>query len=337
SAALVEDDADTARRFIEVALDALESIGAPYFDAVVSLVAASLRDVDAAALTARARAGAAAIGDGTFTAAVEAIAARRYRDAGVLLPLARRIESSRVTRASMIRVCILEGHVVNGAQPLPLRERELELVVALALDRRPLTREALVARLWPDNSPDEANAALRTAVYRLRKQLRDPGAVVSSGAGYRLAATIPVDVLEAEQFVAGVRRLGGLSERERVRLITVLERLSHGVPTIYARWEWFAPYERRMRDLLHNVGIALAEDDLRSGDAPAALARAELLLRADALDESANEIAIRAHVAAGRKSEALRRYRGYRDALRREYGFEPDAQLTRLLEGTSGE
>ena len=337
SAALVEDDADTARRFAEVALDALEGIGAPYFDAVASLVAASLPDADAAALTARARSDAAAIGDAAFTAAVEAIAANRYSDADVLLPLARRIESSGVRRASAIRVCVLEGHVVREAQPLPLRERELELVVALALERRPLTREALIARLWPDIAPDEANAALRTAVYRLRKQLRDPGAVVSSGAGYRLAPTIPVDVLEAEQFVAGVRRLGGLSDRERARLVAQLERLSHGVPTVYARWEWFAPYERRVRDLLHNVGVALAEDDLRRGDASAALARAEVLLRADPLDESANEIAIRAHVAAGRKSEALRRYRGYRDALRREYGFEPDARLTGLLEGTSGQ
>jgi DNA-binding SARP family transcriptional activator len=57
-----------------------------------------------------------------------------------------------------------------------------------------------------------------------------------------------------------------------------------------------------------------------------------MLLRADALDEPANELAIRAHVAAGRKSEALRRYRRYRDALQREYGVAPDAELSRLLE-----
>jgi len=57
-----------------------------------------------------------------------------------------------------------------------------------------------------------------------------------------------------------------------------------------------------------------------------------MLLRADALDEPANEIVIRAHVAAGRKSEALRRYRRYRDALQREYGVAPDAHLTRLLD-----
>ena len=172
----------------------------------------------------------------------------------------------------------------------------------------------------------------RNEDVEVRKQLRDPDAVVLNAAGYRLAATIPVDVFEGERFVAGVRRLDGLSDRERERLTALVEQLSGGLPTVYARWDWFAPYERRIRDLLHDGGIALAEDDLRRGDSAAAIARADMLLHADVLDEPANEIAIRAHVAAGRKSEALRRYRRYRDALHREYGVEPDAQLSRLLE-----
>jgi SARP family transcriptional regulator, regulator of embCAB operon len=331
STALLEDDADTARRFAQVALDGLAEIGAPLLDAVAALVAATLPGDDAPALIARARADAVAIGEPAFTAAVEAIVEERYGDAGILLPLARRIERSRGIRVSSTHVYLLEGRVLNGAEPLALRERELELIVALALERRPLTREALVSRLWPDVAPDEANAALRTAVYRLRKQLRDPAAVVSTAAGYRLAESIPVDLLEAEQFVAGARGLGALSDRERARLTALLERLSDGLPTVYARWDWFVPYEQRARDLLHDAGIALAEDDLRRGDTAAALARAETLLRADALDEPANEVAIRAHVAAGRKSEALRRYRRYRDALQREYGFAPDAKLGALL------
>jgi len=332
SVALIEDDPDTARRFVQVALDGFAQIGVPFLDAIAALVAAALPRDDAPALIARARADAATIGEPAFAAAVEAIADERFSDAGMLLPLARRIESNRATRTSSTRVCVLEGRVLNGTEPLPLRERELELVIALALERRPLTREALVSRLWPDVEHDEANAALRTAVYRLRKQLRDPAAVVSTAAGYRLAETIPVDLREAEQFVAGTRRLGALSDRERARLTSMLDRLSGGLPTIYARWDWFAPFERRTRDLLHDAGIALAEDDLRRGDTTAALARAETLLRADALDEPANEVAIRAHVAAGRKSEALRRYRRYRDALQREYGVAPDAELAGLLE-----
>ena len=332
SVALTEDDPDTARRFVQVALDGFAQIGVPYLDAIAALVAAALPGEDAPALSARARADAATIGEPAFTAAVDAIAEERFADAGMLLPLARRIASSRALRTSNTRVCILEGLVMSGPEALPLRERELELVVALALERRALTREALVGRLWPDVAADEANAALRTAVYRLRKQLRDPGAVVSTAAGYRLAATIPVDLLEAEQFVVGAARLGALSDRERARLTSMLDRLSDGLPTVYARWEWFAPYEQRTRDLLHDAGVALAEDDLRRGDTAAALARAETLLRADALDEPANEIAIRAHVAAGRKSEALRRFRRYRDALQREYGVAPDAELSSLLE-----
>lgn len=332
SAALLEDDPDMARRFVQVALDGFAAIGAPFLDAIASLVGAAFPGDDTRALIARARADAATIGDPALSAAVEAIAGGRYDDAGILLPVARRMERSRGIRTSALRVEVLSGRVLTGNEPLALRERELELLVALALERRPLTREALVHRLWPDIASDEANAALRTAVYRLRKQLRDPAAVVSTNAGYRLGDTIPVDMLEGEQFVAGARRFGTLSDRERTRLTALLELLAHGLPSVYGRWEWFARYEERVRDLLHDVGIALAEDDLRRGDTAAAIARAEMLLRADALDEPANEIAIRAHIAAGRKSEALRRFRLYRDALDREYGVAPGAELSSLLE-----
>jgi DNA-binding SARP family transcriptional activator len=333
SAALLEDDAETARRFVQVALTGYAAIGVPYLDAIAALVAATVPEADdAAELAARARADAATIGEAALTDAVEAILAGRYDEAGILMPLARRIERSRGARAATLRIEVLSGRAFAGKDALSLRERELELLVILALERRSLTREALVARLWPDTTADEATAGLRTAVYRLRKQLRDPDAVISTSSGYRLHDTIHVDLLEAEQLVAGARRFESLSERERMRLGALLDLLAQGLPSVYARWEWFAPYEDRVRDLMHDVGIALAEDDLRRGDTAAAIARAEILLRADLLDEPATEIAIRAHLAAGRKGEALRRYRRYRDALNRDYGVAPGIDLNSLLE-----
>ena len=332
SAALLEDDHETALRFVQVALDGYAEIGEPFLDVIASLVAASLSSDGSRVTDARARSNAERIGEPALIAAVQAILEERFADGGILLPLARRIERSRAARTSKLRVEVLSGRVHLGIELLALRERELELLVMLALERRALTREALATRLWPEIPSDEANAALRTAVYRLRRQLREPDAIVSTAAGYRLAESIPVDVLEAEQFVAGTRRLVALSERERVRLGTLLGRLSDGLPSVYERWEWFGSYEQRVRDLLHDVGVALAEDDLRRGDNDAAIARAKTLLRADELDEPANEVAIRAHVAAGRKSEALRRYRRYRDALQREYGVAPSSELSDLLE-----
>ena len=334
-AALLEDDADTARRFAQVALNGFAEIGAPFYDAIAALVAAAVPGDDAPALLARARADAAVLRSDAMVAAVEAIANARYDEAGILRAIARRIERARGIRTSSLRIELLAGRVLSGDEELAVRERELELLVALSLERRALSREALASRLWPELSPDEANAGLRTAVYRLRKQLRDPNAVVSTQSGYRLADTIPVDVLEAEQFVAGARRFGGLSDRERTRLTDLFALQSYGLPSVYGRWEWFEPHERRLTDLLHDAGIVLAEDDLRRGDTATAIGRAEALLRADALDEPANEIAIRAHIAAGRKSEALRRFRRYREALEREYGVPPSETLSALLETPS--
>lgn len=332
NAALLEVDAETAQRFITVALDGFRELDVPFWDAIASLVAASIPGMPVEELVARARSAAATIGAAAMGAAVDALAAEiagaEPGGAGILQPLSVRIARARAVRGSLLRVEVLTGRVLAGDEVLRIRERELELLVVLALEGRPLTPEALVARLC---DADEGTAALRTAVYRLRKQLRDPEAVVSTPAGYRLAETIPIDALEAERFLTGARRFGALNDRERLRMSELLGVLARGVPSQYLRWEWFAPFAGRLDDLLHDLGIALAEDDLRRGDVAAAIERADVLLRADALDEPANELAIKAHLAAGRKSEALRRYRRYRDALLREYGTVPDAEMTGLL------
>jgi DNA-binding SARP family transcriptional activator len=334
NSALLEEDAETARRFMEVALVGYSHVGSLFWTAVSSIAATAIPGMPVDDLKARAREAAASLGDARLTAAVEAAAEERTDETDILAPLQQRMAHSRAMRRSLLKVSVLTGQVVAGDETLAIRERELELLIALAVERRPLTPDALVARLWPALEADEATAALRTAIYRLRKQLRNPEAIVSTASGYRLAETIPVDSHEAPRFFTGIRRFGDLNDRDRARLNDLFETLAHGLPSIYLRWEWFAPYVTRFHDLLHDIGTFLAEDDLRRGDTEAAIEHAERLLQGDALDEPANEIAIKAHLAAGRKSEALRRFRRYRDALEREYGTTPSTDLTTLLAST---
>ena len=61
---------------------------------------------------------------------------------------------------------------VDGVEVSPPSSRRARLLLAmLALERRPHSREALAARLWPDVLDESARVSLRTALVRLRSAI----------------------------------------------------------------------------------------------------------------------------------------------------------------------
>jgi DNA-binding SARP family transcriptional activator len=204
------------------------------------------------------------------------------------------------------------------------------VLAALALAHVPLTPAALAARLWGEDAEDTA-PALRTAIHRLRKQLGDPGAVLYENGAYRLSDSVTVDVHDVEAVLGGFRRLEVLTERERVRLREVAAMLAVEPPKLYQDWEWMQPQLARLLELRHRAAMLLGEDALAAGSHGDAVAIADAVLRVEPLDEPVVELAVRALLAGGRRTEAVRRARRYADELSRELGGEPVSDLLRAL------
>jgi DNA-binding SARP family transcriptional activator len=81
---------------------------------------------------------------------------------------------------------------------------------------------------------------------------------------------------------------------------------------------------------------SVAREALRRGDPAEAERVARALLDEDPCDETACELAIRAHLACGDRAAAVRQYRALRDVLRRHLDVEPSAELARLVfDGTA--
>ncbi len=323
NAALLEDDPDTARRFMQVALDGFGEMGVPFFDALAAL---SRRRSPAATAP-------------RCSPALAPLPRRRVRRRwpprsrpsprratmrpGILLPS--RGGSSAARGIRDLACCASTsstGRVVSGNEELALRERELELLVALALERRPLSRaKCSRAGCGPTCRPRRptpaceppSTACANSSAIPTRSFRRPP----DTGWPKRFRSTRS----KPSSSSTGARRFGALSDRERARLTDLLRALlarlaarctgagngssptSCALATCSTTWASCSP----------RTTCAAATPSPRSGARDA-------LLRADVLDEPANELAIRAHVAAGRKSEALRRYRRYREALEKEYG-----------------
>ncbi|MDQ3308882.1 MAG: hypothetical protein M3497_02005, partial [Gemmatimonadota bacterium] len=81
-----------------------------------------------------------------------------------------------------------------------VQRRRLAVLIVLALThRRGVSRDKLIASLWPDSEPDRARHLLSDSLYVLRKNLGDD-AVIATGDELRLNAEgVRTDVIEFEQ------------------------------------------------------------------------------------------------------------------------------------------
>jgi DNA-binding SARP family transcriptional activator len=90
----------------------------------------------------------------------------------------------------MFRLKLLGGAVIEGpAGPLTGRvaqRRRIALLACIAASRgRPVSRDKLMALLWPDATPERARHLLSDSIYLVRKELGET-AVVATASDLRL-------------------------------------------------------------------------------------------------------------------------------------------------------
>jgi DNA-binding SARP family transcriptional activator len=207
---------------------------------------------------------------------------------------------------------------VNGREIRVTGRHAQALLALLVLQRRPRSREAIAADLWPD-ADGSSSAALRQALWLVR------GAISATGAD-------PDSILEADQDSIGLR--------PSVRLdldASRFERLVRGRPAepeqalpLYRGdlaeglcHECFASDRERLSDAYEDALAMAAEDRLAAGDLGGARSTAEELLARDPLREEGHETLIKVYGASGSRSQVHRQFRRLRAVLEREIGVEP--------------
>lgn len=225
------------------------------------------------------------------------------------------------SRSGLI-IQVFQGRVMRGIGFCALRERELELMIAMALRRAFSPRRELSEKLWPAQTRESAASALRTTVHRLRRQLSDDSAIVHEG-DYRLAEHVEIDVERAQSLLAGIR---GESTGDR-SAPAALEELFGGfksdLPPMYAKWPWFDAFRLHLIELRRDVCVSLMEHYLRSRNLQRAAQLAEYLLGFDRDDETAAMMLVLALINDGRLSEARRKIRAL--------GSKPSPELLALI------
>ncbi|HZC07668.1 MAG TPA: AAA family ATPase [Ktedonobacterales bacterium] len=217
------------------------------------------------------------------------------------------------------------------------------LLIYLAIEAQPRSRDTIAALLWPEHDQTRARAALRRTLSVLNKAL---GGNYLSIERDRLSLAGPtplwVDALEFHRLLAQ-RRTHDHPEKEVCA--SCLEPLQKAV-TLYRDdflagftlrdsmnfEEWQLAQRQSLRDELGTALGALTRTYILVGDLSEAITTARRWLALDPLNEQASRFLMRLYDWTGQRAAALRQYEVCAQTLERELGTAPLAVTTRLYE-----
>lgn len=201
------------------------------------------------------------------------------------------------------------------------------LLAYVALCCRATVPRALVAGvLWPETEERCAYANLRSALSRLRRAAGS--ALEVDSAEVRLAREVSVDYDYARSLAQLI--LNGASEAHLDFGVETVHDLSvELLPGWYDEWALLeAEAWRQLR--IHSLE-KLASDFIAAARFAEAVAAAHAAICADPLLESSQASLIRAHLAEGNRSAALRDFKRYERRLYDEIGLSPTPRLKQLI------
>lgn len=234
---------------------------------------------------------------------------------------------------SDVRIGVLGPLVVPGCEEPVARQQRLLLLALAAQAPRGQTAGRLIEGLWADNPPLDAAKALQVLVTRLRKTLEKSGiGIVLEPDGYRL------DMEPAEIDAVQFRRL--CEEERNIAATDLMNRRRHLERALgLFRGEPFGDMADEPLVSLAATEISLMRDDivgrvhesrLSLGEAGGLLPELMSWAQTHPIDEAAWCRLALGLAQAGRRPEALRTLRRFRQVIAETTGLEPTSAVTDL-------
>lgn len=217
--------------------------------------------------------------------------------------------------------------VVRDGNPVPAPKgrKVWALLAYLVLSEGVPTRERLAGLLFSE--ADDPLGALRWNIAELRRLLGDPQALRGEEAGLRFSQGTFVDVraIMTGTWVEAVT-VPGLGR-------DLLEGMNFSNSPAYEAW--LLNERRHLHACSANVLRESVVSRVESGAARSALADAARLIEMNPLDESFQSLMIRAYMATGDRSAALKQFESCRNLFRRELGVDPGSSVRAAMETAS--
>ncbi len=213
------------------------------------------------------------------------------------------------------------GHSLENTLPA----KTLSVFAYLLLHReREVARDVLAFTLWPDIPEEDARANLRRALYILQRWLPQEHAVWFSASRrsirWNTDAPYWLDVQAYESLSQDPARVFEAVELYTGDLLKDLED------------EWVGAERDRLRELQLGLLGRLSEQLSKSGDIAGAIECAKKALAIDPWHEQFVRLLIQVRASSGDRAGALREYRTFEEALKREMDAAPEKETTAVFE-----
>jgi len=212
-----------------------------------------------------------------------------------------------------------------------------ELLVALALHlNHGISREELLALLWPDEEGETGRNRLRVELAALRRQFQTPKqASIQMIEAYRLGIRLhpeafTTDVAEFEQRLSQAAQAG--ERPEQTALWRQAVELYRGDLLPAYDTEWIVTERMRLAALHQETLRRLIRRLAQERDFDQAIAYAQRALQFDAWNEEAHFDLIRLLVAVGQPTAAIRQYETLEQTLREQFAARPAAAVREFIQ-----
>ena len=217
------------------------------------------------------------------------------------------------------------GQVVD-AQELRLRAKEM---LFFFLAHQVLTKERLVAALWPELSLAKAHSTFHFYLYQVRRLLGGTAAISYEGGAYRLESRqYQYDVEEFHRSLAKAEKTSSARRENYLREAIALYGGDY-LEDIYSEWTEETRHSLRRQYLQAMEGLAGHYRAQGSLDEAAEWYRK--LLDKDILREDIHRQLIETLIDMGDRAGAIRQSERLQEILREELGAEPSAETTSLV------
>lgn len=230
-------------------------------------------------------------------------------------------------------VALESGDTLIGERHLAGRQGRIAFVYLVVHRTAPVSRDALVDIIWPDDPPAELESALSAILSKVRgalKQAGIPGASLELRMGaitLRLPSDTQVDV---ENAANAIDEAEGQWRRHDARRAWANANVAVAVTSrpFLARESapWIETQRQRLRTVLCRGLDLLAAISVANGETSLGLHYATELVRLEPFRETGYQQLMRLHAQLGNRGEALRVFAGLREMLRDELGTSPSPQ-----------
>lgn len=215
---------------------------------------------------------------------------------------------------------------VNGT-PISLPLDAQRLVAFLAIEGKPRSRAYVAGKLWIEGSQERAFGNLRSALWRVRKEVSS--LLIADSQTVSLKPEVGIDLRKIDNLA------GRLGQSESLGFDMDLDH-RHFSGELLAGWydAWTLVERERVRQAclhaLESIAMRLLSGRRFAGALEAALAAVSL----EPLRESAHRVVIQIHLTEGNYWEAVRHYEQFANLIKEELGLRPspiiEEQISRL-------